>query len=93
MGSSSVEAHIEQLKMLFSGEMKYRLTLLGLEEMGILEFQPIDLIGKEELLEVESRIERILGKIPAVDLHLKETVIDQDLTEAAGEAEDEEDCM
>merc|ERR1711874_405000 len=49
--------------------------------------QIIDLIGKEELLEVESRIERILGKIPAVDLHLKETVIDQDLTEAAGEAE------
>ena len=32
MDSSSVEGHIEQLKMLFSGEMKYRLTLLGLEE-------------------------------------------------------------
>ena len=32
MGDDSVEEHIEQLKMLFSGEMKYRLTLLGLEE-------------------------------------------------------------
>ena len=49
--------------------------------------QIIDLIGKEELLEVESRIERILGKIPAVDVPVKEAVIDKDLTEAAGEAE------
>merc|ERR1711923_538 len=29
--------------------------------------QIIDLIGKEEMLEVESRIERILGKIPSVE--------------------------
>ena len=49
--------------------------------------QIIDLISKEELLEVESRIERILGKIPALDVPVKENVIEKDLTEAAGEAE------
>jgi len=49
--------------------------------------QIIDLIVKEELLEVESRIEKILGKIPAIDVKPVETVIDQDLTEKAGEAE------
>ena len=49
--------------------------------------QIIDLIGKEELLAVESRIEKILGKIPAIDVKPADTVIDQDLTEKAGEAE------
>jgi len=49
--------------------------------------QIIDLISKEELLEVESRIERILGKIPALDVPVQESVIDKDLTESPGEAE------
>ena len=49
--------------------------------------QIIDLIGKEELLEVESRIEKILGKIPSIDIQPASTVIDLDLTENPGEAE------
>ena len=49
--------------------------------------QIIDLIFKEELLEVESRIEKILGKIPAIDVKPAETVIAQDLTEKPGDAE------
>ena len=50
--------------------------------------QIIDLIGKEEMLEVESRIERILGKIPSVEpkLSVSKTVIEKDITEKPGDA-------
>merc|ERR1712147_434294 len=40
--------------------------------MGIKQI--IDLIGKEEMLEVESRIEKILGKIPSVEPKLSVSV-------------------
>merc|ERR1719300_412850 len=45
--------------------------------------QIIDLIGKEEMLEVESKIEKILGKLPTVEQKLTATksVIEKDLTE------------
>ena len=49
--------------------------------------QIIDLIGKEEMLEVESRIEKILGKLPAVEPKLltNKTVIEKDVTEQPGD--------
>merc|ERR1712062_928163 len=60
--------------------------------------QIIDLIGKEEMLEVENKIEKILGKMPAFEEEVvvvkeatKEQVlkseggVEKDLTEAAGE--------
>merc|ERR1719370_2272972 len=60
--------------------------------------QIIDLIGKEEMLEVESKIEKILGKMPAFEeevVLVKEAAkeqaikseggVEKDLTEAAGE--------
>ena len=46
--------------------------------------QIIDLIGKEEMLEVESRIEKILGKMPV--LAVTKPVIDKDITEKPGDA-------
>ena len=55
--------------------------------------QIIDLIGKEEMLEVESRIEKILGKIPVIESEsdvgavAAETVITKDITESAGDNE------
>lgn len=55
--------------------------------------QIIDLIGKEEMLEVESRIEKILGKIPVIESEsdvgavAAETVITKDITESAGDKE------
>merc|ERR1712048_404547 len=45
--------------------------------------QIIDLIGKEEMLEVESRIEKILGKMPV--LAVTKPVIEKDITEKAEE--------
>jgi len=60
--------------------------------------QIIDLIGKEEMLEVENKIEKILGKMPAFEeevVVVKEAAkeqaikseggVEKDLTEAAGE--------
>lgn len=60
--------------------------------------QIIDLIGKEEMLEVENKIEKILGKMPAFEEELvvvteavneqalkSEGGVEKDLTEAAGE--------
>ena len=59
--------------------------------------QIIDLIGKEEMLEVENKIEKILGKMPAFEEEVmteavKETKatksevgVEKDLTEGAGE--------
>ena len=47
--------------------------------------QIIDLIGKEEMLEVESRIEKILGKIPLVEPKLSVSVtpgLEKDLSDA-----------
>jgi len=57
--------------------------------------QIIDLIGKEEMLEVESRIEKILGKMPVLevksDVSTKQTetkaLVDKDVTEKAGDEE------
>merc|ERR1719427_1984699 len=55
--------------------------------------QIIDLIGKEEMLEVESRIEKILGKIAVIESEsdvgavAAETVITKDITESAGDNE------
>merc|ERR1719184_102669 len=57
--------------------------------------QIIDLIGKEEMLEVESRIEKILGKMPVLevksDVSTKQTEtkapFDKDVTEKAGDEE------
>merc|ERR1719270_1023426 len=46
--------------------------------------QIIDLIGKEEMLEVESRIEKILGKMPV--LAITKPVIEKDITEKPGDA-------
>merc|ERR1712025_1337897 len=46
--------------------------------------QIIDLIGKEEMLEGESRIEKILGKMPV--LAVTKPVIDKDITEKPGDA-------
>ena len=54
--------------------------------------QIIDLIGKEEMLEVENKIEKILGKIPVVEVRAEMDVADavkkkmeeSDLTEDAG---------
>ena len=46
--------------------------------------QIIDLIGKEEMLEVESRIEKILGKMPV--LAVTKPVIEKDITEKQGDA-------
>lgn len=48
--------------------------------------QIIDLIGKEEMLEVESRIEKILGKIPSVEPKLSVSVTpasEKDLSETS----------
>ena len=60
--------------------------------------QIIDLIGKEEMLEVENKIEKILGKMPAFEEELvavteavkeqatkSEGGVEKDLTEGAGE--------
>ena len=60
--------------------------------------QIIDLIGKEEMLEVENKIEKILGKMPAFEEELvavteavkeqatkAEGGVEKDLTEGAGE--------
>merc|ERR1712032_1120778 len=48
--------------------------------------QIIDLIGKEEMLEVENKIEKILGKMPAFEEELVAvTEAVKDLTESAGE--------
>merc|ERR1712083_1011492 len=56
--------------------------------------QIIDLIGKEEMLEVESRIEKILGKMPVIEVQsvsVKQAevnpIIETDITENAGENE------
>eukprot|EP00092_Neocalanus_flemingeri_P029121 GFUD01031609.1.p1 GENE.GFUD01031609.1~~GFUD01031609.1.p1 ORF type:complete len:978 (+),score=383.40 GFUD01031609.1:80-3013(+) len=56
--------------------------------------QIIDLIGKEEMLEVESRIEKILGKMPVVKNKsddakqaVTKPVIEKDITEKAGDEE------
>jgi len=56
--------------------------------------QIIDLIGKEEMLEVESRIEKILGKMPVIEVQsvsVKQAevnpIIETDITEKAGENE------
>eukprot|EP00091_Calanus_sinicus_P011562 TRINITY_DN26123_c0_g1_i1.p1 TRINITY_DN26123_c0_g1~~TRINITY_DN26123_c0_g1_i1.p1 ORF type:complete len:253 (-),score=123.66 TRINITY_DN26123_c0_g1_i1:266-961(-) len=55
--------------------------------------QIIDLIGKEEMLEVESRIERILGKMPIMEIKSDASkqaeipVIEKDITEKAGDEE------
>merc|ERR1719291_297948 len=56
--------------------------------------QIIDLIGKEEMLEVESRIEKILGKMPVIEVQsvsVKQAevnpTIETDITEKAGENE------
>lgn len=59
--------------------------------------QIIDLIGKEEMLEVENKIEKILGKIPVVEVRAEEKLdvaaavkkkmaeqAESDLTEGAG---------
>merc|ERR1739844_32869 len=51
--------------------------------------QILDLIGKEEMLEVESRIEKVLGKIQPVEPKLSATVkppvIEKDLSETSGD--------
>merc|ERR1711982_50222 len=51
--------------------------------------QILDLIGKEELLEVESRIEKVLGKIqpvePKLSASVKTPVIEKDLSETSGD--------
>merc|ERR1712032_1067778 len=50
--------------------------------------QIIDLIGKEEMLEVENKIEKILGKMPAFEEELaakSEGGVEKDLMESAGE--------
>ena len=58
--------------------------------------QIIDLIGKEEMLEVENKIEKILGKMPAFEEEMvteavkeqgikSEGGMEKDLTESAGE--------
>merc|ERR1712079_601511 len=54
--------------------------------------QIIDLIGKEEMLEVESKIEKILGKMPVFEeetVVIKQSevnpIIETDITEKAGE--------
>jgi len=55
--------------------------------------QIIDLIGKEEMLEVESRIEKILGKMPIMEIkpdapkQADLPVIEKDITEKAGDEE------
>jgi len=57
--------------------------------------QIIDLIGKEEMLEVESRIEKILGKMPVLevksDVSTKQTetkaLVEKDVTVKAGDEE------
>lgn len=55
--------------------------------------QIIDLIGKEEMLEVESRIEKILGKMPVMEIksdapkQAEIPVIEKDITEKAGDEE------
>jgi len=55
--------------------------------------QIIDLIGKEEMLEVESRIEKILGKMPIMEIkpdtpkQADISVIEKDITEKAGDEE------
>merc|ERR1719228_2569687 len=56
--------------------------------------QIIDLIGKEEMLEVESRIEKILGKMPVIEVQsvsVKQAEVNPiteiDITEKAGENE------
>lgn len=55
--------------------------------------QIIDLIGKEEMLEVESRIEKILGKMPVMEIKSDASkqaeipVIEKDITEKAGDEE------
>jgi len=43
------------------------------------------LIGKEEMLEVESRIEKILGKMPSLKELVKKPVIEKDITEKPGD--------
>merc|ERR1712106_204378 len=54
----------------------------------------IDLIGKEEMLEVESRIEKILGKMPVMEIKSEASnqaevtpVLEKDITEKAGDEE------
>ena len=47
--------------------------------------QIIELIGKEEMLEVESRIEKILGKMPTLKDILTKPVIEKDITEKPGD--------
>ena len=56
--------------------------------------QIIDLIGKEEMLEVESRIEKILGKMPIMEIKSDapkqadlKPVIEKDITEKDGDEE------
>jgi len=56
--------------------------------------QIIDLIGKEEMLEVESRIEKILGKMPVMEIKSEASnqaevtpVLEKDITEKAGDEE------
>merc|ERR1711892_926531 len=56
--------------------------------------QIIDLIGKEEMLEVESRIEKILGKMPVMEIKSEASnqaetkpVIEKDITEKLGDEE------
>merc|ERR1719436_2199015 len=54
----------------------------------ILGSDNVEMSGKQEMLEVESRIERILGKIPSVEpkLSVSKTVIEKDITEKPGDA-------
>merc|ERR1719228_2554712 len=56
--------------------------------------QIIDLIGKEEMLDSTSRIEKILGKMPVIEVQsvsVKQAevnpIIETDITEKAGENE------
>merc|ERR1712106_673347 len=56
--------------------------------------QIVDLIGKEEMLEVESRIEKILGKMPVMEIKSEASnqaevtpVLEKDITEKAGDEE------
>jgi len=56
--------------------------------------QIIELIGKEEMLEVESKIEKILGKMPIMEIKSDDanqaetkTVIEKDITEKLGDEE------
>merc|ERR1712126_647148 len=62
--------------------------------------QIIDLIGKEEMLEVESRIEKILGKMPVIEVQSVTSkkaevnpTVEKDITLKVGDEELKDNAM